>query len=168
MRQNCTSGTSRSAVPATKKRPDNIDSLLKYCACHAKRKQLDACHKTQHKHAICREIYLPQVMRQTLLNTAHRHGLGTSLRTVATGCGWLQRLVNTKTTLSEHDSNLQTSRVKREPFATHSGKIKTRGVPHGIPIQQKNQEQDCRQTIKCAASLIDHPRLPFRSISVNL
>ncbi len=31
-----------------KKRPDNIDTLLKYCTCRAKRKRyLDACRKTQ-------------------------------------------------------------------------------------------------------------------------
>ena len=40
--------SAQSAAPATRKRHASIDTLLKYCACHAKRKgNLNACHKTQ-------------------------------------------------------------------------------------------------------------------------
>ena len=165
MRQNCTLITSQSAasatrldntpvqsaVPATKKRPDNIDSFLKYCACHAKR-----------------NISTLFARKSTSCTSYDRHFLSTAHRRlsdlIANGCESLRTarrpLANKKTTLSEHNSNLQTFKVKREPFTTHSGKSKTRGITDGIPTQQHNQEQDCRQT-KRAASLIDHPKLPL-------
>ena len=57
----------QSAVPAKRKRRAGIDTLLKYCACHAKRKRnLNACHKTQQKHAICEKIDLQHVIQITL------------------------------------------------------------------------------------------------------
>ncbi len=65
------------------------------------------------------------------------------LRMVANGCRRLRTLKHTKTTLSERDSNLQTSRVKREPFVSHSGKKrKLRGVMNGPKLLSTCKRQD--------------------------
>ncbi len=104
--------------------------------------------KKQQKHAICEEIDLhvilitlcepyPMVRLSNLIAVA--------LRTVANGngCRLLRTVATAKTTLSEHDSNLQTSRGKPEPFATHSGKFKSAwfalliSASIIIPIQKK-------------------------------
>ncbi len=50
IRQNSTFATRQSATPATRKRRDNVDTLLKYCACPSKcKRHLDAYRKTQHR-----------------------------------------------------------------------------------------------------------------------
>ena len=48
----------QSAAPATKNRHASCDTLLKYCACHAKRtRYVNACPKTQENNAtICDEM----------------------------------------------------------------------------------------------------------------
>ena len=61
------------------------------------------------------------------VSAVQRWGLATSSRTVA----------NVKTTLGEHDSNLQTSRVQREPFASIREKKEMAEV-ECIPIVPKN------------------------------
>ncbi len=110
----------QSAAPATKNRRANWDTLLKYCACHAKRKRhRNACHKTRHNHASCDEIDLQEIILAHFASAAQRWGLAPSLRTPAVVRErlrtWRQRWANTTPTS-------QTSRVKRGPFATHSGK----------------------------------------------
>ena len=101
----------QSAAPATKHRHASCDTLLKYCACHAKRRRY-ACQETQQNHAICDKIDVRQMILSHFVSAAQRWGLATSSR--------LRTVADTKTTLSEPNSNLQTSRVKREPFAAHS------------------------------------------------
>ena len=59
------------------------------------------------------------------LHTVHGHGLATAPNGC---CGRLRTVANTKTTLSEHDSNLQTSRVKRKPFGP-SLRIREKRIP---------------------------------------
>ena len=122
----------QSAAPATKHRHASCDTLLKYCACHAKRRRyVYACQETQQNHAICDKIDVRQMILSHFVSAAQRWGLATSSR--------LRTVADTKTTLSEPNSNLQTSRVKREPFATHSGK--TPLSPPPTTTQQRPQHQ---------------------------
>ena len=94
----------QSAAPATNNRHANWDTLVKYCACHARRKRnRNACHKTQQNRWFCHILWAPPNGEAQRPHSTSR-------------CGRL------RTTLGEHDSNLQTSRIKREPFAAHSGK----------------------------------------------
>ena len=50
------------------------------------------------------------------------------LRTVAVGCEQLRTVANSKTTSGIHSCIPSDSQVKREPFATHSGKMKGKQV----------------------------------------
>ena len=65
--RNCKNATAQSVAPATRKRYASVDMLLKYCACHGQRKRnLNACHKTPQKRAICEQIDLQHVILITL------------------------------------------------------------------------------------------------------
>ena len=90
----------------------------------------NACHKTQQKHAICDEIDLRHMILWQFVSAAQRWGLATSQN------GRVRTVADTKTTLSEHDSDLQTSSIKREPFATHSGKTWVRVMRRANNIKQ--------------------------------
>ena len=66
-------------------------------------------------------------------------GLSALLRTAADGCEQLRTVANAETTRREQGSTPQTPRVKREPFATHSGKNNSevdQGTLHGRVCQQ--------------------------------
>ena len=74
------------------------------------------------KHVICGETIVQHVILITLCERRPMVRLIDlvvgSLWAVANGC---EHAAVARATLGEHDSNLQTSRVKRGPFATHSG-----------------------------------------------
>ena len=103
--QNSTFATWQHAAPATRKRHASIDTLLKYCACRAERTSI----KTQQKQVICQKIDLQHVI---LITLCERRPMVISDLTANV----VRTVVATETTLSEHDSNLQPSRGKREPF----------------------------------------------------
>ena len=63
----------------------------------------------------------PQWQRLSALPRTVANGCG-RLRTVADGCEWLRTVANIETTGREQGSTPRPPRVKREPFATHSGK----------------------------------------------
>ena len=95
----------------------------KVCTCHATRARfVYACHNLNATKPICDETDLQQMILSHFVSAAQRCIDLKNKRTPANGCCVrLRTVANTKTTLTEHDSNLQTSRVKRKPFATHSG-----------------------------------------------
>ena len=103
-----------SAAPATRRRRAKIDTLLKYCACHATRKR----HPKEQNHAICEEIQLQQMILSHFVN-------GTAItqyfeqRRTAANTDERQRTQEPRSanTLQPPDPT-----YKREPFATHSGK----------------------------------------------
>ena len=101
-----------SAAPATRKGHDNVDTPLKYCACHSKcKRHLDACLKTQHKQPICDEIYNADIVKSWIWNVPQMvrpsHITANMLRTVADGC----------------DRKIYAEGTPIQPFAVHSGTI---------------------------------------------
>ena len=115
----------QSAAPARRKRHACIDTLPKYCACHAKRKNdLPSCEFQAPKTTISCETsstfhILKDMIMAHCVCTAHRREINDATRT--------RRGVDedptttTRPTRREHRSNPDPN-YKREPFATHSGK----------------------------------------------
>ena len=99
---------------AIHERKQCLRHVTKCCACHAKRKRsLHACHKTQQKHVFARKHFVRRPMVRLIDLVVG------SLWAVANGC---EHAAVARATLGEHDSNLQTSRVKRRTLRYAFGK----------------------------------------------
>ena len=113
---NSTFATSQNAAPAMRLQgaaAHEKTTLPKYCACHAKRKRhrnVSISQNATKTRYICEEMDLEHVIVSTF--SVRRPTVRLSALTANT----LPTVAVVETTLGEHDSNLQTSRVKREPF----------------------------------------------------
>ena len=88
----------QSAAPATRRRHAKIDTLLKYCACHATRKR----HPKEQNHAICEEIQLQQMILSHFVSAAQRHCNNAILRTKADGSEHTRTAANARATVGKH------------------------------------------------------------------
>ena len=78
-------------------------------------------------------------------------------RTVANGCGRLRTVANIETTGREQGSTPRPPRVKREPFATHSGKDPNISKPTFYVIERykvKIGRNDGRNAMSCFFRLL--------------
>ena len=129
--------TSQSAAPATKKRHACIDTLPKYCACHAKHENdLTFCDLGTPKRAFRARLpplFTPLKVRivsqcectaqwqriNELATTTRRRHDDEATTTRRRGD---DDTTTTRGKQREHRSNPRPPTTKREPFATHSGK----------------------------------------------
>ena len=125
--------TSQSAAPATKKRRACIDTLPKYCACHAKHENdLTFCDLGAPKTSIsCETSSTFHTLKDRMVSQCECTAQWQRINELATS--WRRRHDDEATTRRRrgddgHDErNANTGptpdpNYKREPFATHSGK----------------------------------------------
>ena len=113
--------TSQSAAPATKKRRACIDTLPKYCACHAKHENdLTFCDLGAPKRAFRARLPPLFILWKTgWCRSANVPPNGSELTS------WRRRGDDDTTTRQQNKANTGPTpdpNYKREPFATHSGK----------------------------------------------